>query len=109
MNLGLTKFFSRDDLPKIKDGVYVINLGVYVINLDDKQKEGTHLVSLFIDKNRTVYFDCFGIEYNPQEVLSKIKDKSITHDIFRIQSHDSVMCGFYCTAFIEYMNAGKLC
>ena len=36
----------------------------------------------------------FGIEYIPQEVLSKIKYKSITHTIFRIQSDDSVMCGF---------------
>ena len=53
-------------------------------------------VSLFIDKNMAVYFDSFGIEYIPQEVLSKIKDKSITQNIFRIQDDDSVMCGFYC-------------
>ena len=40
--------------------------------------------------------DSLGIEYNANEVLSKIKDKSITHNIFRIQDDDSVMCGFYC-------------
>ena len=44
----------------------------------------------------------FGIE-----VLKKIKDKSITHNIFRIQDNESIMCGFYCIAFIEYMVAGK--
>ena len=27
--------------------------------------------------------------------------------MFRIQSDDSNMCGFYCTAFIEYMIAKK--
>ena len=30
------------------------------------------------------YFDSFRIEYIPQEVLNKIKDKSITHNIFGI-------------------------
>ena len=81
--------------------------GAYVINLDDKQSKETHWVSLFIDRNTAVYFDSFGIEYISQEVLSKMKDKSITHSIFRIQSDDSIMCGFYCIAFIEYMLAGK--
>ena len=55
-------------------------------------------VLLFIDKNMAVYLDSFGIEYIPQELLSKIKDKSITQNIFRIQGDDSVICGFYCIA-----------
>ena len=48
------------------------------MNLDDKNDKGTHWVSLFIDKNTGVYFDFFGIEYIPQEVFNKIRDKSIT-------------------------------
>ena len=36
----------------------------------------------------------FEIEYIPREVLNKIKDKSITHNIFRIQDNESIMCGF---------------
>ena len=72
--------FSRKNLPKIKDGVYVINL-------DDKNSNGTYWVSLFVDNNLAVYFDSFGIEYIPQEVLNKIKDKSIAHNIFRIQDN----------------------
>ena len=62
---------------------------------------------LFIDRNTVGYFDCFGLEYFPQEVLNKIKDKSITHNTFRIQDDNSIMCGFYHIAFIEYMLAGK--
>ena len=58
-------------------------------------------------QHTAVYFDSFVIEYIPQEVLSKIKGKSITHNICRMQSYDSLMCGFYCFAFIEYMFAGK--
>ena len=56
----------------------------------------------------TVYFDSSGIEYISEEVLNKIKDKSITHNIFRIQDNESIMCGFYCIAFKEYMLAGKI-
>ena len=40
-----------------------------------------------IDRNIIVYFDSFGIEYIPQEVLDKIRYKSITHNIFRTQKN----------------------
>ena len=36
--------FARNNLPRIKDVAYIINL-------DDKQSKGTHWVSLFIDGN----------------------------------------------------------
>ena len=72
-----------------------------------KKTKGTHWVSLFIDRNTAVCFDSFGIEYIPQEVLNKVRDKSITLNIFRIQDNESIICGFYCIALIEYMLAGK--
>ena len=65
------------------------------------------MVSLIIDQNTAVYFDSFGIECIPREVLKKIKDKSISYNIFRIQDCDFIKCGFYCIAFIEYIIAGK--
>ena len=58
MNLGSMVFFSRDNLTRIKDGAYIINL-------DDKQSKGTHWASLFIDRNIVVCFDPFGIEHIP--------------------------------------------
>ena len=85
--------FSRDNLPRMKDGAYIINL-------NDKQSEVRHWVSFFI-------LHSFGIDYIPQKVLRKIKDKSITHNIFRAQSDESIMSEFYCIIFIEYMLAGK--
>ena len=54
-----------------------------------------------------LYFDSFGINYILQEVLCTIKDKSIIHNIFRIQDDGSIMCGFYCITFIEYMLTGR--
>ena len=90
--------FSRNNLPRIKDGAYVINLV-------DKNDKRTHWVSLFTVRNTAVYFDSFGVECIPQEVLNKIyplflKITRITRYVFRIQDTEFIMCGFYCTAFI---------
>ena len=30
------------------------------------------------------------------------------HDIVRTQDDDSIICGFYCIAFMEYMIPGKI-
>ena len=54
-----------------------------------------------------IQFDSFRIECIPQDELNKIKDKSITHNIFRVQDNESVMFRFYCIALIEYMLPGK--
>ena len=48
---GFNVAFSRNNLLRIKDAVYVLNL-------DD---EGTYWVLLFADRNAAVYFDSFGI------------------------------------------------
>ena len=48
--------YSRDNLPKIKDGAYVINL-------DQFSDVGTHWVALWVDNsNIVIYFDSFGVE-----------------------------------------------
>ena len=62
---------------------------------------------LFTDKITVLFFYSIEIKYVPQEVLSKIKDKPITNNIFRTQYNDSFVCGFYCVVFIKYMIAGK--
>ena len=55
-----------------------------MIILDEKGSKGTNCTPLCIDRNTAFYFHLFGIEYIHQELLNKIKDKSITHNIFRI-------------------------
>ena len=50
--------FSRNNLSRIKDGTYVINL-------HDKNSKRTCWLSLIIDKNLAVYFDSFETEYIP--------------------------------------------
>ena len=46
--------YSRDNLPKIKDGAYVINL-------DEYSDIGTHWVALYVTNNDVTYFDSFGV------------------------------------------------
>ena len=62
-----------------------------------------HWVLLLTDKCTAVYFDSFGIEYIPKKVLNKIKDKSISHNIFWIQSDDCIS-GSLSELYISMMN-----
>ena len=36
-----------------------------------------------------------------------IDRKNIIANIFRMQEYDSIMCGYFCTAFIDFMFKGK--
>ena len=93
--------YSRDNLPKkIKDGAYVINL-------DEYEDIGTHWIALFCKKNEIVYFDSFGVEHIPEEIKESIENKNIKANIFRIQANNSVMCGYFCIGFIDFMLANK--
>ena len=58
---------------------------------------------LFIDRTTAVYFDSLKIRYIPLEILIKIKDKSVTQKIFRIQDNEYIICGLCFAAFIEIM------
>ena len=60
--------YSRNNLPKIKDGAYVINL--------DKYKSiGTHWVAFYIF-----------VEHIPKEIQKFIRNKNIITSVYRIQA-----------------------
>ena len=62
--------YSRDNLPnKIKDGAYVINL-------DEYSDIGTHWVALYVKNNDITYFDSFGVEHIPKEMMKFINRPS---------------------------------
>ena len=68
---------------------------------------GTHWVALFVKRKYTIYFDSFGIEHIPKEIKHAIGNKEIKANIFRMQAYDSILCGYYCIEFINYMLEGK--
>ena len=92
---------SRNNLPKI------ITDGAYVISLDEYADLGTHWIALFCNRNEIVYFDSFGVEHVPEEIKEYVGNKNIMANIFRVQSNNSVMCGYVCIGFIDFMLAGK--
>ena len=93
--------YSRDNLQvKVKDGAYLINL-------DDYSDIETHWIALYANNKTVTYFDSFGIEHISQEIRVFIADKDIIASIYRIQSYDSIVCGYFCIGFINYMFMGK--
>ena len=61
----LNAVYYRDNLPKIKDGTYVIHL-------DEYSDIGTHWVALYVRDNDVTYFDSFGVERIPKEIKAFI-------------------------------------
>ena len=61
----------------------------------------------FCNRSEIVYFDSFGVEHVPEEIKEFIGNKNIKANIFRVQANDSVMCGYFCIGFIDFMLAGK--
>ena len=93
--------YSGDNLTEIKDGAYVTNL-------DEYSDIGTYWVALYVHNNYVTYFNSFGVEHIPKEIKAFIdRSLSITTNIFRIQAYDSIMCGYFCIGFIDFMLAGK--
>ena len=97
--------YSRDILPGrssagIKDGAYVINL-------DEYSDIGTHWVALYVQNNDVTYFDSSGVEHISKEIKTFIANTNVKTNIFRIQAYDSIMCGYFCIGFTDFMLAGK--
>ena len=61
--------YSRDNLQKIKDGAYIINL-------DEYSDTGTHRAALYVQNNDVTYFDSFGVEHIPKEIKTFIGNKT---------------------------------
>ena len=63
---------------------------------------------MYVQNNDVTYFDSFGVEHIPKEI-KKCIDKSIVEtNIFRMQTHDSVMCRYFCIGFIDFILSGKI-
>ena len=106
MKLTFSGVYSRNTLLKIMDGAFVINL-------DEYKSIGTHQKALYVngDNGKTSYdatnFDSFRLEQIPKEIKKLIDNKNITANVYRIQAYDSIMCGYFCIEFIDFMLKDK--
>ena len=62
---------------------------------------------MYAKNNDITYFDSFGLEHIPIKIKTFIGNKSIKINIFRIQAYGSIMCGYFCAGFINFMLEGK--
>ena len=65
--------YSRNNLSKIKNGAYIINIDVYELI-------GTCWIALYVNAGYVTYFDSFGVEHIPKEI------RKFTTNISRIQA-----------------------
>ena len=112
--------FSRDNLPnnniRPKELGSAVKNGAYVINLDEYRNIGTHWIALYVNNKIVTYFDSFGVEHIPKEIMKFINTTSfglgsrryqIITNIYRIRAYDSIMCGYFCIGFINFKFNGK--
>ena len=88
--------YSRNNLPKIKDRAYVINLDAYKLIR-------THWIALYVSFNNVTYFDSFGVEHIQTEINNFVGNTNITSNIYRIQAYDSIMCEYFCRIYWSYV------
>ena len=47
------------------------------------------------------------MEYIPEETERFFSNRNIKANIYRVQANNSVMCGYFCIGFIDFMLADK--
>ena len=62
---------------------------------------------MYVQNNNVTYFNSFGVEHIAKKIRKFIGNKNIKTNIFRIQTHDSIMRVYFCIGFIDFMLAGK--
>ena len=92
--------YSCNNLSKIKDGAYVINL-------DEFKSIATHWIALCVNGKNKIYFDSFGVEHIPKEIAKLIGNKNIVTNILKIQTYSLIMSGYLCIGFIDLMLKSK--
>ena len=60
--LRFNSVYFKSNLPKIKDGAYVINLDEY------KSVGTTHCVALYVNDEDITYFDSFGVGHFSEKI-----------------------------------------
>ena len=62
---------------------------------------------MYLNNEIVTYFDSFGVEHFPKETNKTIGNKNITKTISMIREASLIICGYFCTAFIDFMLKAK--
>ena len=100
IKIDLNGVYSRSILSKIRNRTYIRTINEY-------ESIGTHWIALSENAKNVTYFDSFGVENIPKEIRKFIGNNNITTNIYRIQGYDSILCGYFCIGFIDFMLKGR--
>ena len=64
---------------------------------------GTNWIALYVNGENVTYFDGFGVEHITKKLRKFIGNKNVKTNVYRIQAYDSIMCGYFCIVFIDFM------
>ena len=113
MDFPLAGVFFKDELPK-----KIEYNKAYIINLDDsidengEENDGTHWTCMQVNKYPSgqiepIFFDPYGAP--PSESIKKFvldnTGKKLPYTEKDVQSLMNNACGYYCAAFLHYINA----
>ena len=105
-NIQLEELINKFNLPLndiiMRDEADMINKdGFYIINLDTSKGDGSHWTSLYYHPLKSYYFDSFGFvpPFDVEDVIIPY-----IHNDKDIQDFNSEACGYYCVAFIKFLN-----
>jgi hypothetical protein len=97
-NIPLKNIIMRDEANEIND------IGYYIINLDTSKGNGTHWTCCYYHPLHSVYFDSYGFP-SPEEIEEKLHPYTYNKD--DIQAYSSKACGWFCIAFLKYIDDKK--
>ena len=63
---------------------------------------------MYVNGGNMIYFDSFGVKHVPREVKKFSKSENAIANVNRTQAYDSIMCGYFCIKFIDFMLKGKV-
>ena len=79
-----------------------------LLNLDKFKLLRNHWIAFYVNGSNIIYFDSFGVKHVPREVKKFSKSENVIANVNRTQAYDSIMCGYFCIKFIDFMLKGKV-
>ena len=100
---GIPRFigcFPNDGLPK----KLPVNKGL-IMNLHTADKDGSHWVCLYRDKQCYYFYDSYGVP--PTDSILKLKGKAkCCYNNTQLQPLESIACGTHCIYILDKMFSG---
>jgi hypothetical protein len=94
---------ARDQLPLDIENKKLL----YIVNLDPISKPGTHWIAIFMNGNKSEYFDSLG--NTPHDDFVKFmltKSNSFNFNRIAVQDSYSSYCGLYCLFYCYFKSRG---